>query len=743
MIPVRIASPAGPEGDGAAGAGGLFVVDDRQRVLEWSDGAAALTGIPASLAIGRPCYELLRGRGPSGCTLCQRGCVPLERLRQGQVSSQAILAHHAGWTLAPIRCEVMALPWQFGGALGRVRPRIRAGAGGGRDVVRDLSALATLATSLSTAPFPRGLEQALATLREATHVESVEAFLADPGRRAMLLVAYAGPFRSAFFEPSQFASGEGFPGLVLERRAPVVTRALEDDARYLRSRVKARGFRSYVCAPITGPDGVIGALGAASRRADVDLDAVLRILAWAGVLVGAAIHACLVQAREALSMEALEGAADDESLVDRVSRRTLEQALELGNVEGGRLLLLGPRADGPTHIVTAGLCESVVCPGLLPGAAPSCPALATGLGVSLHGPRRDWPLPCRGASRACVAVSCLPMRIGGRSTGVIQLAHRAHPPSPPTRDLGLLSGLADGAAQVLEKARARIERHRRLEAPVLASPPVEAGCSPREPRRPGDEPYLAVRCLGAFELHREGLLITPDVFPRRKALTLLKILLVHGRQVPKETLMEWLWPEVEPQAGAGRLHVVVHALRQVLEPAPAAGVWRFVQGDADGYRFDAGGACLVDLEELRVAIAAGERAEKAGEAEAAIRAYDEAARLYRGDLLEDEPSADWCGMERGHLRETFLGVLKRLASLHVRAGDLEPAIERYRRALEVDALREEVHQKLIDCLWRAGRRDEAVRQYRVCRDLLRHELGVRPLPETERLAERVRTDPPR
>jgi DNA-binding SARP family transcriptional activator len=77
----------------------------------------------------------------------------------------------------------------------------------------------------------------------------------------------------------------------------------------------------------------------------------------------------------------------------------------------------------------------------------------------------------------------------------------------------------------------------------------------------------------------------------------------------------------------------------------------------------------------------------------------------------------------------------------VRAGDLERGIEQYRRALRVDPLRKELHQKLSECLWRAGRRDEALRQYRVCRDLLRHELGIGPLPETERLVERVRSGP--
>ncbi|HEY8369264.1 MAG TPA: bacterial transcriptional activator domain-containing protein, partial [Thermodesulfobacteriota bacterium] len=140
-------------------------------------------------------------------------------------------------------------------------------------------------------------------------------------------------------------------------------------------------------------------------------------------------------------------------------------------------------------------------------------------------------------------------------------------------------------------------------------------------------------------------------------------------------------------------------------------------------------------------VEAGRRAERSGAIAEAIGAYETAADLYRGDLLEGEPDAEWCSLEREHLREVLLDVLTALAGLHAREGNFDRTIAFCRRALRVDPIREEVHRRLVEALWRAGRRDEALRQYRTCREILRQELGVAPLPETERLAERVRAGP--
>ncbi len=756
----------GRSGAGAGRPAGLFVIDDRQRIVEWSDAAAAMTGLSAGQVLGRPCYDVLQGREPSGRLLCRRGCPLVRALEEGRLSASGVLVTGAlSGQDAVLRCELLALPRQPGGALGRlhdcgpgaVRGDARRRSGAARDVVRDLCALATLATSLPTTPDKLGpsLESTLDALREATGAESAELFLPDPDHREVVLAAYRGPFRSAFFEILRFPSGEGFPGLVLERRAPVVTRALDRDHRYLRRQVKERGFRAYVCAPLIGPLGLAGVLDLASRRDDFDTDGGLRVLMWVGSVVGAALQAAYARLRDSLSDGVPREADDEEADAERLLRRALGLAVELGDADGGGLVLIDRQAGGAVDLVTAGVFPNVVCPALHPGAAGGvpgrdrpaglpCPVVAGGRGLSLSGPRRSWPLPCRRAPGGGGARSCLPVLVGREAVGVVQLVHR-RVPSPPTRSLALPLGAVEGVARLLERVWAGIEQQRRAgtefrpEPAAAADQAPEAVLPPVAGPRPGTEPDLAIRCLGPFELRRRGLLVTPDLFRRRKALTLLKILLVHaGRSVPADTLVEWLWPGIDPAAGAGRLQVIVHALRRVLEPEGSGQRWAFVRRDADGYSFDPRAGCRLDVEEFRASIALAQRAERSGALDVAARAYEDAAELYRGDLLQDEPGGQWCWMEREHLREVFLGALKRLAALRVRAGELERAIELYRRALRADALREELHQRLIECLWRAGRRDEALRQYGVCRELLRRELDVDPLPETQRLAERVR-----
>ena len=128
-----------------------------------------------------------------------------------------------------------------------------------------------------------------------------------------------------------------------------------------------------------------------------------------------------------------------------------------------------------------------------------------------------------------------------------------------------------------------------------------------------------------------------------------------------------------------------------------------------------------------------ERRERQGDAPAAIDAYETAVNLYRGDLLEDESYAQWCREEREFLRKMYLDTLMRVAGLHMEQSASEKSVESYRRALAIDPLQEENHRGLMRASWAAGRRDEALRQYQICREILLRELDVGPQPETVEL----------
>lgn len=258
-----------------------------------------------------------------------------------------------------------------------------------------------------------------------------------------------------------------------------------------------------------------------------------------------------------------------------------------------------------------------------------------------------------------------------------------------------------------------------------------------------ERPFLEIRCLGPFELYRQGKLVTPETVQRRGALTLLKILLVHeGRPVARDALADLLWPEVDPEAGANRVYVLVHALRQVMEPSNANRHWQFIRSEGDRYYFNLDSSHRLDLQEFRQDVALGERLERENRIADAIDSYEAAVKLYRGDLLEDEPYAEWCGEHRESLREILLNTLRRLASLYMDQGAPARSAELYRRALKADPLREEMHQGLMRALWMSGRRDEALRHYEVCRDILLEQLDVAPMPETEQLHRAIRENRP-
>ena len=249
----------------------------------------------------------------------------------------------------------------------------------------------------------------------------------------------------------------------------------------------------------------------------------------------------------------------------------------------------------------------------------------------------------------------------------------------------------------------------------------------------GQSARLRVHCHGAFRLVMDGNPIPLSRFRRLKALTLLKFLVAHrGRPVPRESLMELLWPEADPVRAGANLRVVLHSLRRGLEPDLSKGeASSFVFTRGDLVYLAPSGVIWVDGEEFVQRARHATRLAAENRNEEAVVEYRRAVTLYVGDYMEDEPYSDWCLFEREHLKEVYINLHKQMASVLTEMGDVDEAVKSYRAALDIDHAREEVHRRLIRLLLQNGRRDEAVRQYETCRRVLREELGVEPTRETE------------
>ena len=573
----------------------------------------------------------------------------------------------------------------------------------------DLLVLGTLAATLSPDDLGRSLDAAVELLRAAVGADDCEIFLREPEGGDLVLAACCGSDRDALMEIVRFESGSGYPGIVASTGKRLLTRHLDRDRRFLRRRVTERGIVCFVSAPLCGPDGSLGCIDFAWRDVDAPIEKSAELLSKATRPIATTVRAGLLAARDLVD-RAIDAAGPElvpraKACLDVIARsaRARGATLALYDADGGETKLLN--STGVVHI-----CADAVDGKL------RCRPLAEGHGIALTGSRSNWPAACRCLPKTTVSPLCLPLRSGRRLHGIAVLDRGDVPPNPPGRDLvPLLTMAAEAAARLVPHGAER----------------SATGAPPGSPA-----PFLELRCFGGFEVRLHGQPVPAEAFGRRKALTLLKLLVLSaGNPISRDALAERLWPGVDARTGANQLHGVLHALRSVIEPYREQRRWIFACNIGDLYYFNMEAPHWTDVFAFRRHAAGAQEAERRGRREEAIRHLEAALGLYRGDLFGDEPYASWCELERSELRHRYIDLTGRLADLWIAEGEAPSGVAWLRRGLLADPLREDLHQRLIRALIGVERRPEALAQYEVCVRLLRDELGAEPLPETRRLAQ--------
>jgi len=225
---------------------------------------------------------------------------------------------------------------------------------------------------------------------------------------------------------------------------------------------------------------------------------------------------------------------------------------------------------------------------------------------------------------------------------------------------------------------------------------------------------MSLSLLNAFELRCDGCVV--DLPP--SAQRLLAFVALHDHPLQRVYVAGMLWIHAsDERAGASlrsslwRLnrpgHVLVDSTSTHLRLASGVDVdlrsalglaHRLLDGSADATDLDAGEATL------------------------------------RGELLPDWYD-DWLLFERERFRQVSLHALEALAERLVRAGDAPRALEAALSAVQAEPLRESAHRVLIGVHLAEGNRGEALRQYGLCRRLLRERLGVEPSTQLDELLE--------
>ncbi len=210
----------------------------------------------------------------------------------------------------------------------------------------------------------------------------------------------------------------------------------------------------------------------------------------------------------------------------------------------------------------------------------------------------------------------------------------------------------------------------------------------------------------------------------KKARALLAFLAAQGGQpVSRERLADLLWPYQGSEQARHSLRNCLLELRKALRPEAAQHL-----------------VCDFAHCRLRDVAVDLDRFERLGR-EPQRCELQAAADLYRGEFLADfhidsEPFQEWLAAERDRALALVCDVLQRLTAT-AEPDESEAAIQSGRRLVILDSLSEYGQRALMRAYARAGRRGEALRQYRSCAEILKRELGVAPDAETQALAAEI------
>jgi DNA-binding SARP family transcriptional activator len=244
----------------------------------------------------------------------------------------------------------------------------------------------------------------------------------------------------------------------------------------------------------------------------------------------------------------------------------------------------------------------------------------------------------------------------------------------------------------------------------------------------GIEKRVQIRLLGPFQHDdRSG-----DGLPKKAQALLAYLAMNRGRTIPRDQLADLLWSSSGQEQGRHSLRQSLAAVRRSL----GADTRDLIETIGTDVLLAASDAVDVDAHRFEILAQSTAPADLAA-----------AGELYRGEFLADfdvpaEPFMAWVRVERARLEATACGVLGRLAAALSDAGEPDAAIAAAQRLIALDPLREDGHRLLMQLYASVGRRAEAIRQFVICSDKLRQELGVTPDANTTALARAIQAEGP-
>lgn len=251
---------------------------------------------------------------------------------------------------------------------------------------------------------------------------------------------------------------------------------------------------------------------------------------------------------------------------------------------------------------------------------------------------------------------------------------------------------------------------------------------------------LRIQLLGPVRVWRDGQEVPLGPPKQRAVLALLASR--AGEVVGVDNIVDALWDGDIPQTATNGVHTYVAGLRRALEPGRSRREAGAILTSVSG------GYCLrMDPDQVDATLftrrhAQARRSRTGGSPDEAVRWYEEALALWRGDAYSGVPGP-FAAVERTRLRDLRLTAVEEWAADMLEAGRHAEVVTELSAAVGEEPLREKLRWLLMLTLYRCGRQAHALAVYTETRQLLNRELGIEPGAELRSLHQQILAGHPR
>lgn len=226
-------------------------------------------------------------------------------------------------------------------------------------------------------------------------------------------------------------------------------------------------------------------------------------------------------------------------------------------------------------------------------------------------------------------------------------------------------------------------------------------------------------------------------WPSKKGKSIFAYLLLnHRKKIFRDVLMDLFWQKSDPDSARNCLNVTIHGLRRVLQDTDPKNEYILFKDEC--YYLNPDMSVWLDVEEFRKRWRNAQKAEHIKDFSSAVSGYERAAEIFTGEFLEEEIYDDWSALDRENLKEIYLIILEKISENYMVNGKNPEAIRLCEKILERDNCREDIYRRLMICYYRIGKRNNALKLYRKCEQMLHNELEVKPADATIELYRKIK-----